>query len=483
MKIILSISLKELKLLFKDPAGLIMLFILPAIFIFVLSIALQGAFSSVDSTEKMDILVINDDIGITGKEIIKGLADTGYFNPIDTVENKKLDLATAKEKLNTGKYKIAIYLPEYATEAVNFKRETQIDIYVDPVLSSEFVANITNIIQNYVNVALIRNIAQISTNIFNDISANRLSEINNHIVTASQKRDELNNQLQEVAASEMDEDNKALIIQLTTDSIKELNSNIEELEEQKRGYSKSASTNEDLIKNKYNIEDTNVGLKVNQIYYSSSVDEVLPTSVQQNVPGWTIFALFWIVQLLAMNIIMERQSGVFKRILIAPIRMSDYIIGKIIPFFVINLLQAVCMFLIGIFVLPLFGCPKLIISNVFTLFIMTVVISITAISLGLFISSIAKSIFFAASISALLLIISAVLAGIMVPKFVMPSIMQKLSYFVPQGWALEGYLNIIIKNHTIIQVLPHIIALLVFSTIFFAFSFFRFWKLSTNFNE
>ena len=45
---ILSIINKEIKLLLRDPGGLIMLFILPASFIFVLSLALQGTFLTAD---------------------------------------------------------------------------------------------------------------------------------------------------------------------------------------------------------------------------------------------------------------------------------------------------------------------------------------------------------------------------------------------------------------------------------------------------
>ena len=195
------------------------------------------------------------------------------------------------------------------------------------------------------------------------------------------------------------------------------------------------------------------------------------------MPGWTIFALFWIVQVLTINLITERQSGAFKRIIIAPISPIHFIIGKVTPFFLISFLQAIIMFSIGVFILPLFGCPALEIKNVLGLILVTMSISFVAISFSLLIASVSKTIFLAASVSALIIILMAVVGGIMVPRFIMPQFMQKISLFVPHAWALDGYLNILVRDYNLIQILPNIAVLIGFGLFSFVISMYFFKKM------
>ena len=193
----------------------------------------------------------------------------------------------------------------------------------------------------------------------------------------------------------------------------------------------------------------------------------MPNSVQQNVPGWTIFALFWIAQTISLNIIHERLSGAYRRIMVAPISRTTYIIGKITPFFVINILQAVFLFTIGVFLLPYFGCPKLEVQNIIGLFIVTIGISIASICMGLLFSSVSNSLFSAATISVTFLVVMTIIGGIMIPKLIMPGFMQKLSLLVPQGWALDAYQHILVRGQKTAFILKHFFVLTGFGIIFF----------------
>jgi ABC-2 type transport system permease protein len=191
------------------------------------------------------------------------------------------------------------------------------------------------------------------------------------------------------------------------------------------------------------------------------------SSVQVNVPGWTIFGLFWIVQILALSIIGERTSGAYHRILVAPVSYTSYLLGKALPYLGVNLVQAALMLGIGIWVLPLLDAPGLSIANPGAAILLTLAISICAISLGLFMASLTRSAIFVGSVSAVVLVIMTAMGGIMVPTFVMPDLMQKMSLLVPHGWALEGYLDAIVRGRSIVDVLPHAGALLGFACVFF----------------
>ena len=473
---VLSIINKEIKLLLRDPGGLIMLFILPACFIFVLSLALQGTFLTANKKEQLEILVINNDKGKVGDELIKGLEKTRYFKLIKEIENKKLNINKAKDLLQKGKYKIIINIPEDTSDAVDFKKDTKIDVIVDPVLSSDFATHITNSIQNFIYISILKNITNITNNIFTEIKEKREEEIEKQILETKNKKEEIEEQLAKFKNTNLDEHMKIIIGELYIENIKELNEKINELNKQLKSNQSKSIADENIGYNKLLRE--NVGLTINLVYYTQEKEtEDFPNSVQQNVPGWTIFALFWIVQIITLNIMIERQSGSFKRILISPISSFHYVIGKSIPFFIVNIIQAVFMFSIGVFILPLFGSPPLVIKNILGLLIITFGISLTAISLSFLLSSICKTVSLAASLTGAILILMTVFGGIMVPKFIMPKFMQNISLFIPHGWAFDGYQKILVKDYNIVQILPNFFVLLGFSIVFIIISLFYFSKI------
>ena len=53
--------------------------------------------------------------------------------------------------------------------------------------------------------------------------------------------------------------------------------------------------------------------------------------------------------------------------------------------------------------------------------------------------------------------------GIMVPKLIMPPLMQELANISPLSWALEGFLDIFIRGGGLTEVLPEVLRLLTFA--------------------
>ena len=121
---------------------------------------------------------------------------------------------------------------------------------------------------------------------------------------------------------------------------------------------------------------------------------------------------------------------------------------------------------------------QLVIKNEPALALLTVTISYTAIGFGIMMASLSKTVFLSASVSASVLIIMTAIGGIMVPRFVMPDVMQKMSLFVPHGWALEGYLSVLVRNQTVAEILPHAGALALFGTCFILFAIVRLHRLN-----
>src|SRR5512141_295488 len=70
-----------------------------------------------------------------------------------------------------------------------------------------------------------------------------------------------------------------------------------------------------------------------------------PDAVTHNVPAWTLFGVFFIVSLVASSILEERKLGTFRRILAAPVSRAGVLLGKLVPYLLLNLVQVLVMFL------------------------------------------------------------------------------------------------------------------------------------------
>jgi len=191
-----------------------------------------------------------------------------------------------------------------------------------------------------------------------------------------------------------------------------------------------------------------------------------PSSVQQNVPAWLLFAMFFIAVPLSTTLINERQQGTLLRLRsmgIGPVRL---LAGKVIPFFIVNLLQVVFLFLIGLYLVPAMGGDQLTLGeNPEGLVLVSVAASLAAVCYALLVAQIASTIEQATIVSGVLNIIMAALGGVMVPRFLMPEVMQEIGNYSPMSWGLDGFFDILLRNGTVTDVLPEVGALLGFAVL------------------
>jgi ABC-2 type transport system permease protein len=203
--------------------------------------------------------------------------------------------------------------------------------------------------------------------------------------------------------------------------------------------------------------------------------EKFPNTVQQNVPGWTLFGVFFISQQLASSILEEKKTGAFRRLLVAPVSRATILLGKLTPFLIVNLIQIALMFAVGVFILPLVGMPQLGLgTHPEGLVLISLAASLTATGLGLMLSALAKTAEQIGGLGSLLVITMAALGGVMVPRFVMPSFMQTLGLITPHAWALTAYQDILMRGYGLAQILPECEVLAGFAAVFFGVALWRF---------
>ncbi len=210
------------------------------------------------------------------------------------------------------------------------------------------------------------------------------------------------------------------------------------------------------------LDDTAVTVR----YHYKKADGKAPSSVQQSVPAWLVFAMFFVVVPLSNALISERQQGTLRRLRTLPIAPWLPMAGKLIPFFCINQVQVVLMILVGMFVVPWFGGDRLTLGHSLSgLVLMSTAISIAALGYGLLVATVARTTDQATTLGATGNIILAAIGGIMVPRFVMPEAMQQLSLISPMAWGLEGLLDIFLRDGSMGSVLPEAASLLGFGGI------------------
>ena len=195
----------------------------------------------------------------------------------------------------------------------------------------------------------------------------------------------------------------------------------------------------------------------------------VPSAVQQSVPAWLVFSMFFIVIPISNTFISERGQGTLMRLKSMNVSRLSLIVGKMVPYLFINAIQVLIMIAIGVTVVPLFGGTALTLgSSPAGLALIAAAVSFSAIALALLIASVARTTEQATTIGGVLNIIFGALGGIMVPTFVMPRFMQELANLSPMAWGLEGFLDIFLRDGGVADVFPESLALLLFGALVLA---------------
>lgn len=187
-----------------------------------------------------------------------------------------------------------------------------------------------------------------------------------------------------------------------------------------------------------------------------SVGGARPTAVQQNVPAWLVFGMFFVVASIAGLFVEERACGALSRLRSLGAQPWQLIVSKIVPYVLVNGIQAVLMLAVGVWLMPVIGGDGMSLAGVNwpALLVMLLAISLAAVSLALTVACLVSSHAQAATLGPILNILMAALGGIMVPAFVMPPVMQKIAAFSPMNWGLEGLLDVLLRGGDLARILP-----------------------------
>jgi ABC-type Na+ efflux pump permease subunit len=404
IKNILAVAWKDLQVLFKDRAQLIVLFVSPLMFGL-----LFGGLGSADP--RFTVYLVNDDPGQYGAQVV---------NALDQVEVLKVEqLATVQEadqKVADGKAATAIIIPADFSQNVDafdpVNNPARIRVIADPAQQQE---------------------AGMITGVMNDVLTwvNLQGEIQHGIRTVMDKSglfDVLDEQSRRgLAAQSLG----AIMTQL-----------------------QKAST-DPLIR----VEGQDL----------AGIETQLPTN-RFGVAGtnYTVMFAFFIVGTLSATLLAEKEQGTFRRLLASPAQHASIILGKMLAYTVVVILQVALVFLVGraLFHMTLGNSPV-------GLALVTLAIALAATSLGMLVATVAHSRSQAATISTILAIVLAVVGGVMTGVPTKGSAMYWPAQLTPQAHAIAAYMKLM-TGGGVADILPQVGLLAGVGVLFFLIAVWRF---------
>ena len=166
-------------------------------------------------------------------------------------------------------------------------------------------------------------------------------------------------------------------------------------------------------------------------------------SVFMFVPGvMTIILMLVSAMMTSISITREKELGTMEILLVSPLKPIQVIVGKVVPYIFLSVINATVIILLGLFV---FNMPVQ--GSMFLLGLESVLFIITALALGILISTISATQQTAMMISLMGLMLPVILlSGFIFPISSMPMPLQIISNIIPAKWFIIIIKGIMLKG-------------------------------------
>jgi len=180
------------------------------------------------------------------------------------------------------------------------------------------------------------------------------------------------------------------------------------------------------------------------------------------VPGLIAVIMMLIAALLtSLTVAREWETGTMEQLISTPVRRSELILGKLAPYFVIGMVDMLLSVLAGRF---LFEVP--IRGNLLLLFGVSAIYLIGALSLGIFISALAKNQLLASQAAFVATFLPAfLLSGFMFDIGNMPKALQLVTYLIPARYFVTFLRGLYLRGTGIAQLWPECLLMVAFGAL------------------
>jgi len=397
---------KDIIVLLRDKVGLMLMFTMPIILAIVIT-AIQNSTFELVNNNKVPLLLCNRDTGDASKQLITAINKVGMFD-IKQVTNNQTDQQII-DRMHAKDALVAVIIPKY--------------------FSAKIIANAKNISSTALNNFGVQ--ADTTKNATDSIDPLTLYY---HPVLQQSYRLSINGALR-----------SSLQLVQSKQILKSL----------------YFSLNQKELPQDLENQVVNEHVPINEISISRDGSRNIPNATQHNIPAWTIFAMFFIVISLGSSIVREKLNGSFVRLKTLPTNYLVALISKQLTYLLVTMVQAACIFAIGIWLFPVIGLPKLNLpADLFGLVIVLLICGWCAVSFAIFVGVFAQTQEQANGIGAVSVVLLAAIGGILVPSFAMPSSFRLIIQLSPLHWALEAFYGLFLEGGALKDILMNIVPLL-----------------------
>ena len=397
--------IKDLRILLRDKAGLILMFGMPILLVIIVT-GIQNSTFQIVKSEKIKVLVCNRDTGKAGADFVQAINKIGMFRllnaPAKATEKQLTETMRAQDAL------LAITIPSSFSVKVNAKATNAAGKALKSFgLEGDSVKAVPTVdpLTLYYNPILQESM--------------RLS-----VQGAMQSGLQLVESRQTLRKLYLAINDKPLPARLENEML----------------------SNRTII---------------NEVPVLRNGSRILPNASQHNVPAWTIFAMFFVTISLGGSVVREKLNGSFIRLKTLPTSYSLSLVSKQLVYLGVTLLQALVIFAIGVWLFPLIGLPPLNLpADVSGLLIVTLLCGWCAVSYAICIGTFAHTLEQANGFGAVSVVILAALGGLMVPSFAMPGAFKTMMNISPLHWCLEAYYGLFLEGGKLTDVWANILPLL-----------------------
>ena len=171
------------------------------------------------------------------------------------------------------------------------------------------------------------------------------------------------------------------------------------------------------------------------------------------------------------SIVRERETGTLEQLMVTPLLVTDLMLGKILPYALIGLLDMVLTLgvMVGFFSIPISG-------GFGFLCIASTVFILTSLGLGLLISTCSRTQVQSVQMTMGLLLPSLLLSGFVFPLEPMPWFIKVISYLLPLTYYLEIIRGVVIKGSGFMELWQPFSLLAISTVVLMTLSILRFRK-------
>ena len=155
--------------------------------------------------------------------------------------------------------------------------------------------------------------------------------------------------------------------------------------------------------------------------------------------GLIVFFLVFVVT--SVSFLRERSQGTLERLMASPLRRGEIVLGYMLGFGLVSLVQSLLVLLFSLYVLRIHNE-----GNVLLIFLLEALLAIGAVNLGIFLSMFARTEFQAVQFIPIVLVPQVLLSGILFPIVNEPGPLQLVSNVLPLTYAVYGMRDVMLKG-------------------------------------